>query len=117
MKKALWILVLVGLLGSACVMAHHRSHIREGILEYNMHSGAFTKEWGQPDRITSTTSPDFINFPSSGQFREYTPDRVPLEVWIYSKYGVALVFKRVRLVAWKTDKTPADLKAPSNKED
>jgi hypothetical protein len=98
-------------------MHRHREHIRDGLLVYKLHRDAFVKEWGAPDKTTTTGSDEFINFPSSGQNRSYLTTREPLEVWIFEKYGVALVFKGVRLVGWKTDKTPAELKALSKKPD
>jgi len=115
MKRWIWLLVLVALLVCGCAMHKHRESVREGALAPRLHRDAFVKEWGQPDRTTSTASQEFINFPSGGQSRDYGRARTPLQVWIYDKYGVALVFQGVRLVGWKTDKTPADLKALSSR--
>lgn len=115
MRRVILLLVLVALLVCGCAMHHQRERIREGVLANKTHRDAFVKEWGQPDRTTSTASQEFINFPSGGQSRDYGRATTPLEVSIYDKYGVALVFKGARLVGWKTDKTPADLKALSSR--
>jgi len=114
MKKLIFLFVLIAVLGCGCAMHRHREHVREGLLTYRLHRDAFVKEWGAPDKTITTESDEFINFPSSGQIRSYRT-RIPLEVWIYNKYRVALIFRGIRLVGWKTDKTPAELKALSEK--
>lgn len=115
MKKSILLLVLVAVLVCSCAMHRNREHVREGTLIYRLHSEAFLKEWGPADKITSTASDEFINFPSSAQNVSFIKRNVPLQVWIYEKKGVALVFNKYRLVGWKTDKSPAELKALSKK--
>jgi hypothetical protein len=52
----------------------------------------------------------------SGLLRNGCPEcpgirrRRPLDVWVYEKWDITLLFNGLRLVAWKTDKTREELK-------
>ena len=98
-------------------MAKHRSQIREGMLVTGLNRNAFAKEWGLPDRTATMSSDEFSSFSSGfntyGGRASYFRGKTSLDVWIYEKWDVTLVFSGLRLVGWKTSKSREELKAIS----
>jgi hypothetical protein len=115
-RKAISIMFVLLLLGG-CAMYKHRSQIRDGLLTTGLNRNAFLKEWGMPDRTSTVSSDEFSSFSAgfsgSAGSAAYFSGREPLDVWIYEKLDVTLVFNGLRLVAWKTDKSREELKAIS----
>jgi hypothetical protein len=119
MKKSI-IPIIILILVTGCIMAKHRDSIREGLLVTGLNREAFLKEWGMPDRTSTVSSDEFSSFTagftgSSGS-ASYFKGKRPLDVWVYEKWDITLVFSGLRLVAWKTDKNREELKAISKQK-
>jgi hypothetical protein len=118
--KRILILIGVFVIVTGCIMAKHRDSIREELLVTGLNREAFLKEWGMPDR-TSTISSDEVasfsaGFSGSAGSASYFRGRRPLDVWVYEKWDITLIFDGLRLVAWKTDKTREELKVISKEK-
>jgi hypothetical protein len=105
------LLLLAGLALTACVSGGQKS-LREGTLRPGIGQKAFVQEWGWPDRTTALLSVDQLRarlgtVPPGPLFR----DGRPLDVWTYESPGVEVVFDGGDLLAWKTERTPAELRA------
>ncbi len=116
MNKIVFIAV-VFLLLTGCIMGKHRDSIREGLLVTGLNREAFLKEWGMPDRTSTVSSDEFASFSAgfsgSAGSASYFRGRRPLDVWVYEKWDITLIFNGLRLVAWKTDKSTEELKGIS----
>lgn len=86
--------------------------LRDGLLEVGIGRKAFLAEWGRPDRTLSILSEQAL------ADRWGTPvdlikaadrDEAP-ELWIYDRYGTELLFIKGDLAAWKTNRTPEQLR-------
>jgi len=119
MKRAL-VLIAVLILVTGCIMAKHRHSIREGLLVTGLNREAFLKEWGMPDRTSTISSDEFASFSAgfsgSAGSASYFRGRRPLDVWVYEKWDITLIFNGLRLVAWKTDKTREEIKTISKEK-
>jgi hypothetical protein len=102
------------------MMAKHRDSIREGLLVTGLNREAFLKEWGMPDRTSTVSSDEFSSFTAgftgSTGSASYFKGKRPLDVWVYEKWDITLVFSGLRLVAWKTDKNREEIKAISKQK-
>jgi hypothetical protein len=84
------------------------------MLMVGLSQDAFRAEWGLPDRTASLTSEEEIRarwgasrgVAGGGFFK----GKRPLDVWIYDRHGVELVFDDGDLIAWKSDKTVEQLR-------
>ena len=118
MRKTIFIVsVLLILIGCSTPMSKHRESIREGLLVTGLNREAFLKEWGMPDRTSTISSDEFASFSAgfsgSAGSASYFKGKKPLDVWVYEKWDITLVFSGLRLVGWKTDKTREEIKAIS----
>ena len=120
-KKTIFLLILILFLTIGCIMAKHKESIREGLLVTGLNREAFLKEWGMPDKTHTIPSEEFASFTASWGHGSYGGSgrgiffrgRVSLDVWVYEKWDITLIFHGLRLVAWKTDKSREELKAIS----
>ena len=117
--KKLIIPILALMLVTGCIMAKHRDSIREGLLVTGLNREAFLKEWGMPDRTSTVSSDEFASFSAgfsgSAGSASYFKGRRPLDVWVYEKWDITLIFNGLRLAAWKTDKSTEELKGISKR--
>jgi hypothetical protein len=109
-RLALLLCLLAGTL-SACVSGGRQS-LRDGVLRQGIGQTAVLSEWGLPARTMAVVSEDQIrtrwgSAPTGALFRE----RQPLDLWLYEKQGVELLFDGGDLVGWKTDRTSEQLRA------
>ncbi len=113
MKRVIPIFVVFVLfLGCTTTMDKHREQIRSGLLTTGLNREAFLKEWGMPDRTSVMTSDEVIRAGFIGSAGGFFKGKVPLDVWVYEKREVTLVFHGLRLVGWKTEKTTRELGTP-----
>jgi len=111
MRKVI-LITLVFSLFIGCAMARHREQIRNGLLTTRLNREAFLKEWGMPDRTSVMTSEEVMKAGFIGSSGGFFKGRLPLDVWVYEKRYVTLVFHGLRLIGWKTDKTVRELQSP-----
>jgi hypothetical protein len=107
-------LLLIGVGVAGCVSGGQES-LRQGLLRVGIGQRAFLQEWGLPDRTASAVGEDQLRArwggaPFAGGFFK---GRRPLDVWVYERYGVEVVFEDDDLVAWRTDRTVEQLRAIS----
>lgn len=105
------LLAAAGLLGSGCAESKDQLRIREGLLVVRLSQKAFLAEWGVPERTASVASEEDMRVrwgPGGGGFFK---GKRPLDVWIYERRGVELVFDHGHLVAWRTDKNVEQLRS------
>jgi hypothetical protein len=89
-----------------------RQMIRQGMLLVGLDRDDVIAEWGLPDRTESAVSGESLQVRwGIGGGGAYKGNRA-LDVWIYEKRGVTLVFDDDELIAWKTDKTREQLRSP-----
>jgi hypothetical protein len=104
------LVLLTGLL-AACASSGQRS-LRDGTLRPGIGQKAVLTEWGLPERTLAVVSEDQLrrrwgSVPTDPLFR----GRLPMDLWMYEKHGVELVFDKGDLVGWKTDRTVEQLRA------
>ena len=116
MRKPI-LLIMILVLSAGCAMSKHKAQIRDGFLTTGLNREAFVKVWGMPDRTHTMSSQQYSEFRAgaSGSLgtATYFSGRVPLDVWVYEKWDVTLVFHGLRLVDWKTNKNREELRAIS----
>jgi hypothetical protein len=117
MKKAFLVsIVLFLLIGCSTAMTKHREQVRSGLLTVGLNREAFLKEWGMPDKTYVISGEEFIKLSASwgayGGGAGFFKGKVPLDVWVYEKREITLVFNGIRLVGWKTEKTRKELESP-----
>lgn len=112
--------VLIAAFVTGCAPGPSRDQlrVRDGLLMVNLDQKAFLAEWGPPDRTASATSEEqlgarwggglFGGGPVGGRFFK---GKRPLDVWVYERRGVELVFEDGRLVTWRTDKSVQELRS------
>ena len=102
------LLVFIALV--ACESGGQRS-LRAGMLRNDIGQKAFRTEWGEPDRTMPVLSTqDLARRWGQDVSLLQNAKEVP-ELWIYDRFGVELVFVDGDLIAWKTNKTPEELRA------
>ena len=105
--------LLIALVGSlaACASGGQRS-LRDGVLRPGIGQKAVLTEWGLPERTLSVGSEEQLRA-RWGRLPEGQPypSRRPLDLWLYEKAGVELVFDDGDLALWKTDRSGDQLRA------
>ena len=107
------LVLLIALIGSlaACASGGQQT-LRDGRLRPGIGQKAVLTEWGLPERTLSVVSAEQLRarwggVPTASLFREGRP----LDLWLYEKSGVELVFDNGDLAAWKTDRSAEQLRA------
>jgi hypothetical protein len=73
---------------------------------------AFRRQWGEPDRTTPVGSGQDLEAQWGPEMRGgILQGRRSLDIWVYEKHGVELLFDDGDLAAWKTRRTTEELRA------
>jgi hypothetical protein len=106
------LVALTSVLLAACgeEISEDRQLIRQGMLVVGLDRDDFVREWGLPDRTESAVSGEALQVQwGIGGGSAYKGTRA-LDVWVYARRGVTLVFDDDELIAWKTDRTREQLR-------
>jgi hypothetical protein len=112
MPRRVGAVLLASLLFAGCASGGQES-LRQGLLRVGIGQKAFLSEWGPPDRTSADLSEEQLRGRVGGWRWEgatLSQGRRPLDVWLYDRYGVIVVFDDGDLVAWRTDKTVEELR-------
>jgi hypothetical protein len=86
--------------------------LMRGILRVDIGQKAFRQQWGEPDRETPVGSLADLETRWGPEMRgSVLKGRRTLDIWVYEKNQVELLFDDGDLAAWKTRKTTEELRA------
>lgn len=86
--------------------------LEQGLLRVDIGQKAFRNRWGEPDRVIPIGSDRELEAQWGPETRgSVLEGRRPLDIWVYERYGVELLFDDGDLAAWKTRKTVEELRA------
>lgn len=106
--------LLVAMVAFLAACSGEQRLIRDGTLRAEIGQNAFADQWGYPERTLSVVSEEQLRARWSGAIPAgLFHERRPLDLWVYAKPPVELVFDEGELVAWKTEQSTAQLRGIS----
>lgn len=99
---------------SAC--SANREHIREGLIARGETQQNFIDVWGAPTKTSAVSGADLLaqggigTGNSGGAFKP----KAMYEVWTYDDRKTMLVFRKRKLIGWKSEKTVQQLAQPAS---
>ena len=89
-----------------------KQSLEQGLLRVDIGQKAFRERWGHPDRVVPVEPGPDLETKWGPEVRgSVLEGRRALEIWVYERYGVELLFCEGDLAAWKTRKTTEELRA------
>ncbi|HEY7140143.1 MAG TPA: hypothetical protein VIE44_08605 [Methylomirabilota bacterium] len=93
-------------------VGNERHSLYKGLLRVGIGQSTFRSAWGRPDRMTRAAAVQELETQwGPGLSASVLQGHQPLDVWVYEKRGVELLFDDGDLAAWKTERTVKDLAA------
>ena len=85
--------------------------LQEGLLRVGIKEAEFQAEWGQPEHMIRVDTEQALDtqWGSGAGTSVLRGSRRPVDIWVYDKRGVELLFDERELAAWKTQKTVKEL--------